>query len=213
MIINMRLFSLCLSRLCAFTLSFNAKMQKHFLRELAERVEDLSCKNGRKFYLIAASNLNDVRVIRSGESGGYGIDAQWCDDFHHSLHTLLTGERTGYCMDFGGVKDLVKALKEGFVYSWQYPPYQKKHHGSSSKDIPALSNLNRNSFDVSGMEKIILLRRWYDESRVFCAMNFHDADTVFHAHPPNGSWKKILDSLDEIWSGSGFTVRNDGGMS
>ncbi len=54
-------------------------------------------------------------------------------------------------MDFGGVKDLVKALKEGFVYSWQYSPYQKKHHGSSSKDIPALSNLNRNSFDVSGM--------------------------------------------------------------
>ena len=151
MIINMRLFSLCLSRLCAFALPFNAKMQKQFLRELAERVEDLSCKNGRKFYLIAASNLNDVSVIRSGESGGYGIDAQWCDDFHHSFHTLLTGGRTGYCMDFGGVKDLVKALKEGFVYSWQYSPYQKKHHGSSSKDIPALSNLNRNSFDVSGM--------------------------------------------------------------
>jgi len=152
-----------------------------------------------------------VSVIRSGESGGYGIDAQWCDDFQHSLHTLLTGGRTGYYIDFGGVKDLVKALKEGFVYSWQYLPYQKKHHGSSSKEIPALSNLNGNSFDVSGMEKIVLLRRWHDERHVFCAMNFHGADTVFHAYLPNGRWEKILDPSDAIRSGSGSSLSGMGG--
>ena len=109
-------------------------------------------------------------------------------------------------MDFGGVKDLVTALKEGFVYSWQYSPYQKRPHGISSKDIPALSNLNRNSFDVSGMGKTILFRRWHDESHVFCAMNFHDADTVFHAQLPNGRWKKIVDSSDELWDGSGSSL-------
>jgi len=153
-----------------------------------------------------------VRVIRSGESGGYGIDARWCDDFHRARHTLSTGERTGYYMNFGGIEDFVKALEDGFVYSWQYLQYRKRHHRSSLKDIPALSNLNRNSFDVSMMEKIILLRRWHDESHVFCAMNFHNADAVFHANHPNGSWKKIIDSLDEIRERFRFfAVRNDGG--
>jgi maltooligosyltrehalose trehalohydrolase len=109
----------------------------HFLLELAERVKDFSKKVRRKFYLIAESNLNDVRVIRPKELGGYGLDAQWCDDFHHSLHALLTDEKTGYYIDFGEIKHLVKAFKEGFVYSWQYSTYRKRHHGSSSKDRPS----------------------------------------------------------------------------
>ena len=107
-----------------------------FLLELSEKVEEFSCKNGRRFYLIAESDLNDTRLIQSAESGGLGMDAQWCDDFHHSIHALLTGERTGYYMDFGSVGDLVKSLKEGFVYSWSYSRYRKRHHGSSSSDIP-----------------------------------------------------------------------------
>jgi len=108
-----------------------------FLQELAETVEEFSNQQGRKFYLIAESNLNDVRVIRPREWGGYGIDAQWCDDFHHSLRTLLTGENAGYYLDFGQVEHLVKALREGFVYSGQYSAYRKKRHGSSSIDRPA----------------------------------------------------------------------------
>lgn len=110
---------------------------KPFLQELAGKVEDFSNERGRKFYLIAESDLNDVRAIRPRESAGYGIDAQWCDDFHHSLHTLLTGEKTGYYIDFGKIEHLVKAFKEGFVYSWQYSIYRKRCHGSSSKDRPA----------------------------------------------------------------------------
>lgn len=81
--------------------------------------------------------MNDVRVIRPREWGGYGIDAQWCDDFHHSLHTLITGEKKGYYVDFGRTEHLVKALREGFVYSWQYSTYRKRRHGSSSKEMPA----------------------------------------------------------------------------
>jgi maltooligosyltrehalose trehalohydrolase len=110
---------------------------KHFLQELAERVEDFSNEQGRKFYLIAESDLNDVRVIRPRELGGYGIDAQWCDDFQHALHTMLTAEKTGYYMDFGNTEHLVKSFAEGFVISWQYSEYRKRHHGSSSKYIPA----------------------------------------------------------------------------
>lgn len=109
---------------------------KPFLQELTEKVEEFSRQKGRKFYLIAENDLNDVGAIRSRELGGFGIDAQWCDDFHHSIHTLLTGENAGYYIDFGRIEHLVKALGEGFVYSWQYSSYRKRRHGSSSKNIP-----------------------------------------------------------------------------
>ncbi len=107
---------------------------KPFLQELAEKVADFSSK-GRKFYLIAESDLNDTRIINSPAKGGYGIHAQWCDDLHHALHGLLTEERSGYYEDFGTLQDLVKALGEGFVYSWRYSKYRKRHHGSSSRDL------------------------------------------------------------------------------
>lgn len=110
---------------------------KPFLQELSEKVEAFCQQQGRKFYLIAESDLNNEKVIRPRESGGYGIDAQWCDDFHHCLHTLLTGEKKGYYLDFGKIEHLVKSLREGFVYSWQYSAYRKRHHGSCSKDRPA----------------------------------------------------------------------------
>jgi maltooligosyltrehalose trehalohydrolase len=110
---------------------------KPFLQELAERVDALSAERERKLYLIAESDLNDSRVIKPRELGGYGFDAQWCDDFHHALHTLLTGENTGYYCDFGSVGDLAKSLRGGFVYTGQYSCYRKRNHGNSSKDRPA----------------------------------------------------------------------------
>ncbi|WP_404783478.1 malto-oligosyltrehalose trehalohydrolase [Altericista sp. CCNU0014] len=110
---------------------------KHFLAELAERVEILSQQMGRKLYVTAESDLNDTRVIRPRAVGGYGLDAQWCDDFHHALHTLLTGESQDYYQDFGHCKDLEKSLREGFVYSGQYAPARKRSHGNSSIAEPA----------------------------------------------------------------------------
>lgn len=108
---------------------------KHILEELSERVETYSQESNRTCFLIAESDLNDVRTIRRREQGGHGIHAQWCDDFHHCVHTLLTGERKGYYCDFGEVDQLVKSLNEGFVYSWDYSRYRDKHFGSSSKGI------------------------------------------------------------------------------
>ncbi len=109
---------------------------KPFLKELSEKVEEFSDKKGRKFYLIAESDLNDARVIIPREAGGYGLDAQWNDDFHHSLHTILTGEKNGYYMDFGKIEHYVNALREGFVYSWRYSEFRKRYHGSSSRERP-----------------------------------------------------------------------------
>ncbi len=113
------------------------KTPKTFLFELSEEIEKFSKKKGRRFYLIAESNENDSKVIRSREQGGYGIDAQWCDDFHHSLRTLLTGDRSGYYVDFGAIGHLVKSFREGFVYSGQYSIFRKRSHGISSKERPA----------------------------------------------------------------------------
>jgi maltooligosyltrehalose trehalohydrolase len=108
-----------------------------FLEELALNVNRLRKHLDRHIYLIGESDANDRRLVRSPEFGGYGLDAQWNDDFHHVLHVLLTGERNGYYRDFGRVGQLVKAFREGFVYSGQYSPYRQKRHGSSSRDIPA----------------------------------------------------------------------------
>jgi maltooligosyltrehalose trehalohydrolase len=108
-----------------------------FLLELAEKVQGFSSAKGRKFFLIAESDLNDSRVIRCRESGGFGFDAQWNDDFHHCIHTVLTGENNGYYKDFGKTGHIVKALNEGFVYSGEYSEYRKRNHGNASGDLPA----------------------------------------------------------------------------
>jgi maltooligosyltrehalose trehalohydrolase len=107
----------------------------HFLQELSAAVHEQSERLNRRIHVIAESDLNDVRIIRSPELGGYGLDAQYNDDFHHSLYTLLTGERTAYYKDFGRLQDLAKAFAEGFVYSGGYSPARRRRHGTTSKEI------------------------------------------------------------------------------
>ncbi len=110
---------------------------KHFVQELTEHIQRFSRESGRKHYLIGETDLDDVRFIKPPGSGGYGLDAQWADDFHHCLHTLLTGETAGYYEDFGRIEQLAKAFKEGFVFSWQYSRHRRKFHGSNSRQRPA----------------------------------------------------------------------------
>ncbi len=101
----------------------------HLLEELAAAVADLGAALGRPLFLVAESDLNDPRVVRRPEVGGYGIDAQWSDDFHHALHAVLTGERTGYYADFGTVEDVATALRQGFVYAGRHSAYRGRRHG------------------------------------------------------------------------------------
>jgi maltooligosyltrehalose trehalohydrolase len=110
---------------------------KHILAEMAEKVTQLSQQQGRKYYLIAESDLNDVRIIQPKKLGGYGLDAQWSDDFHHSLHTLLVMEQQGYYQDYGLCEHLEKAMRESFVYSWQYSPFRQRYFGSYAGELPA----------------------------------------------------------------------------
>lgn len=101
----------------------------HFLEQLAAEVDALAAYLGRHLVLIAESDLNDPRVVRPPAVGGYGIDAQWNDDFHHALHTVLTGERDGYYSDFGAFADLARALEQAFVYSGRYSAFRRRPHG------------------------------------------------------------------------------------
>jgi maltooligosyltrehalose trehalohydrolase len=103
----------------------------HFLGELKSAVAELSTRLGRPIHLIAESDLNDSRILRGPEQGGYDLDAQWSDDFHHSVHTLLTGENSGYYEDFEGVAPLVSTLRDGWYYSGQYSNFRKRRQGNS----------------------------------------------------------------------------------
>lgn len=107
-----------------------------FLSELADAVHALSAELGRPAYVIAESDLNDPRLVAAPSQGGFGLDAQWCDDFHHALRTLLTGDRSGYFCDFGEFAYLVKSFQEGFVLSGGYSSYRRRRHGRSSAGIP-----------------------------------------------------------------------------
>lgn len=108
----------------------------HFLKELAAAVHLRGREFSRKIHVIAESDLNDSRVIRLPDKGGYGLDGLWNDDFHHAVHSLITGERAGYYEDFGGLDHLETAFRNGYVYSGQYSTYRKRRHGNTSADLP-----------------------------------------------------------------------------
>ncbi|MDP9245011.1 MAG: malto-oligosyltrehalose trehalohydrolase [Chloroflexota bacterium] len=101
-----------------------------FLAELADVVHGAAVELGRRGYVIAESNLNDPRVIRPLAQGGWGHDAQWSDDFHHALHSALTGERNGYYADYGTLEHLATAYGRGFVYAGEHSTFRKGRYGA-----------------------------------------------------------------------------------
>lgn len=101
-----------------------------FLQELSEAVDDLAHRLGRRLYLIAESDRNDPRTVMPRQQGGLGLHAQWCDDFHHALHGLLTREEGGYYADYGAPEQLATAFRQGYVFTGQYSRYRRRRHGS-----------------------------------------------------------------------------------
>jgi maltooligosyltrehalose trehalohydrolase len=102
----------------------------HFMEQLSAEVEVASATLGRRLVLIAESDLNDPKVVTPREAGGYGMDAQWSDDFHHALFAILNPEESGgYYDDFGSFDQLVKCLTTVFVYDGIYSKYRHRRHG------------------------------------------------------------------------------------
>ncbi|HXV64160.1 MAG TPA: malto-oligosyltrehalose trehalohydrolase [Vicinamibacteria bacterium] len=108
---------------------------KPFLEELAAEVHALGERVGRRVAVIAESDLNDPRLVRSTALGGFGLDSMWCDDLHHATHVLLTGETNGYYEDFGKVEHLARAWERGMTYAGEYSRYRKRRHGRPVTDL------------------------------------------------------------------------------
>ncbi len=118
---------------------YNDRSAVHFMEQLSAEVEVLSAMLGRRLVLIAESDLNDPKLVRPREAGGYGMDAQWSDDFHHSLFTVLhKGESgRGYYDDFGSLADLAKSLNRIFVYDGCISKYRMRRHGRPVDNLSA----------------------------------------------------------------------------
>jgi maltooligosyltrehalose trehalohydrolase len=101
----------------------------HFIEALQKKVGALEIELGRRKVLIAEFDLNNPRYISSTDVGGYGLDGQWVDEYHHALHSLLTGEKNGYYEDFGHPSHLVRSLKNSYVYAGEYSVHRKKYFG------------------------------------------------------------------------------------
>jgi maltooligosyltrehalose trehalohydrolase len=110
-----------------------------FLAELQQAVKELEQRLGRKLHLIAESDLNDSRLLKLPAQGGYALPSQWSDDFHHSLHSLLTGERAGYYSDFGDVHHMAVTMRNGWFYAGQHSNFRRRRHGNSPAGLPRSS--------------------------------------------------------------------------
>lgn len=102
----------------------------HLLEELALVASDLSTHLRRPLTLIAESDQNDPRIVSPREAGGYGVDAQWSDDFHHALHVALTGETDGYYADFAPLSALAKVCESGFFHDGTWSSFRGREHGA-----------------------------------------------------------------------------------
>jgi maltooligosyltrehalose trehalohydrolase len=109
---------------------------RHILAELRDRFHEQAAHLGREAWIIAESDLSDVRVLKPDREGGLAIDAQWLDDFHHSVRTYLTGANRSYLAGLGELRHIRKTITEGFVYDGCYSPFRKRHFGTSSREMP-----------------------------------------------------------------------------
>jgi len=108
----------------------------HILREVNDAVQRLARRVGRIVPVVAESDLNDRRVIDRVRRGGHGLAGQWSDDFHHCVHAVLTGERSGYYADFDSLEQLAKAYTHGFVYDGGHSAFRGQPHGTPAADLP-----------------------------------------------------------------------------
>jgi maltooligosyltrehalose trehalohydrolase len=311
----------------------------HILKEIRLAVDELTAESGKPYYLIAECDLNDIRYIQSVKEGGYGLDAQWNDEFHHALRVTSGIERRGYYTDFNGIRHLAKAYRDAYVYDGIYSEHRKKkfgtsavnrqgqqfvifsqnhdhvgnrmfgertsvldsfekqkllagavlvgpflpllfmgeeyseqnpflyfvHHSDSAliegvrkgrkeefaafhlkgeapdpqdektfnksklqwhllaeqphatmfryyqyfislrKRLPSLKKLNRQAIRVEANEKaqVLLIERWHNDQRVFCAMNFSPNKQMVTTPSSDHSWNKLIDSSDVDWKGPG----------
>ncbi len=107
----------------------------HILDELGDQVHAAGRRTARTVWVIAESDLNDPRLVRSNEAYGYGLDAAWSDDFHHAVHVAMTGEQDGYYSDFTGLDDVAEAFNDVYVFGGKFAPSRERTHGRGVGDM------------------------------------------------------------------------------
>jgi maltooligosyltrehalose trehalohydrolase len=108
------------------------QLPTHILEELAQTLHAEGLRLSRHILVIAESDTNDPRIITPRPLGGYGLDAVWSDDFHHALHTLITGEQHGYYVDYGSLEHLARVFRHGFCYTGQRSTFRRRRHGRAA---------------------------------------------------------------------------------
>jgi maltooligosyltrehalose trehalohydrolase len=134
----------------------------HFWELTYHKVKCLEKELGKRFHLIAESDLNSPKVVKSPDAGGYGFDAQWLDDFHHALYVLINPDDKERYYDFGKMEQLAKAYTKGFVHSGEWVKFRKRKHGRSSAGVPGnrfvAFNLNHDQAgNRAGGERLCML--------------------------------------------------------
>jgi maltooligosyltrehalose trehalohydrolase len=109
---------------------------RHILQDIKETADQAGRNLGRQIHIVAESDLNDVRLLLPPERGGYGLDAQWSDDFHHMVHAILTGERQGYYEDYGSPAQFPQLLEQTFVLNGSYSAHRDRRHGGPAAGLP-----------------------------------------------------------------------------
>jgi maltooligosyltrehalose trehalohydrolase len=105
---------------------------EHIVEAIARRVHEVD----PGALVIAESGLNDPRVMRPRDRGGYNCDGEWADDFHHALRTLVTDESDGYYSEFGTVAQLAKAFHRPHVHDGTYSSFRRRRFGAPADDVP-----------------------------------------------------------------------------
>jgi maltooligosyltrehalose trehalohydrolase len=107
---------------------------EHVIAAITRRVR--AAGGGRATLVVAENEPQDVRGLRPIAEGGFGLDAQWNDDFHHAARVAATGSRAAYYSDFrGSPQELVSAVKSGFLYQGQRSAWQGKPRGTPTSGL------------------------------------------------------------------------------
>jgi maltooligosyltrehalose trehalohydrolase len=108
----------------------------HLLEALATAVHAEGARLGKPVHVVAESDLADARLLRSPDAGGYGLDGQWSDEFHHAVHVALTGERDGYYLDHPGLGDIARMTRDRYAYAGRYSRHRERTIGRPAPDVP-----------------------------------------------------------------------------
>jgi len=114
---------------------------RHILADIQSSVQEVARELRRAVCVIAESDENDAKLVRPQSRDGYGLDAMWSDDFHHAVHSVITGEREGYFQDFGDIRQIARALREGYVFQGEYFKFWNVPRGTSAAEVPLPANV------------------------------------------------------------------------